>query len=61
MLLQFLYQFIAGFVFPLLAEYNGSLNYHTTDVIRYTRDGTLYNGWVSHQGTLNLEWANAVT
>ena len=60
MLLKFFYEFVAGLVFPLLAEYYSGLNHHAADIIGHTGDGALYYGGVSHQGALYLERTDTV-
>ena len=60
MLLQLLDEVFAGLVLPFLAENNGRLDHHTTDIIGHTGDGTLYHGGVRHQGTLHLERTDTV-
>ena len=60
MLLQFLHEVVASLVLPLFAKYNGSLHHHTTDIVRNTCNGTLYDSRVGHEGRLNLERANAI-
>ena len=60
MLLQFLDEVFAGLVLPLLAEYDGSLHHHTTDIVGHTGDGTLYDGGMRHQGTLHLKRTDTV-
>ena len=60
MLLQLLDEVVASLVLPLLAQDDGSLDYHASDVVRYTGDGALHDGGMGHQRRLHLERTDAV-
>ena len=60
MLLQFLDEIVTRLVLPFLTKDDGCLNHHTTDIVGYTGDGTLYHGRMRHQGTLYFERTNTV-
>ena len=61
MILQLLDEVWTCHTLVFILQYDGSLDYHTTDWVWHTGDGALYYGRVSHQGILYLERTDTVT
>ena len=60
-ILQFLNQVFTSLGLPVLVENDCGFDHHTSNLVRHTCYGTFHYGGVSHESTLNLKRADAIT